>query len=384
MTEFAIDDWRRYTAMKACAPADDAPMWVVVDRDFEPHERAQSYVSAIRHQRDSSLNTERIYAGRVALYLSYCAANGLDWTSPKPHELAKFLHWLVEAPEAQTVGRQRSKGTANHAITTVLELLRHGALHGWVDAQVVARLSSQRQLRYLPAGFDPGENNERRDVKTKNIKFKVPEAGYEWLTDDEILKVMKRSPHARERFLVALLGETGLRIGEALGLRREDMHLLANSKSLGCREPGPHLHVRRRLNSNGALAKSRYPRVVPVSKALAGLYHDYQWERDERGAMHQSDHVLVNLFREPLGAGMRYSSTKEIFDRLGVRAGFTVRPHMLRHSAATRWIKAGKPLYVVQALLGHASTQSTARYLHADDAEKRAAIDLAPRWESAR
>jgi integrase/recombinase XerD len=37
-----------------------------------------------------------------------------------------------------------------------------------------------------------------------------------------------------------------MRIGEALGLRREDMHLLPDSRVLGCRHEGPHVHVRRR------------------------------------------------------------------------------------------------------------------------------------------
>ena len=48
-----------------------------------------------------------------------------------------------------------------------------------------------------------------------------------------------------------------MRIGETLGLRREDLHLLHSSRSLGCAVPGPHLHVRRRMNQNGALAQSR-------------------------------------------------------------------------------------------------------------------------------
>ena len=381
MTTGAKLNDRAYIAIKALAPPNDTPVWVVVDRDLEPHELAQSYISAIRHQRDASPNTERVYAGRVALYLSHCSLTGVPWAAPSPSDLGRFLHWLIEAPTERSGPRRRSKSTANQIMTTVLELLRHGSMHGWVDPLVVARVSSSRRLQYLPPGFDVGENNEHRTVRTKMIKFKVPDPGYDYLTDEQILTIMKRAPHARERFLVALLGETGLRVGEALGLRREDMHFLPDSRSLGCREPGAHLHVRRRLNVNGALAKSRYPRTVPVSRGLATVYSDYQWERDECGASDQSDFVFVNLFRAPLGAGMKYSSTKEVFDRLAVRVGFDVRPHMFRHSAATRWIRAGKPRHVVQALLGHASPQSMDRYFHASDAEKRAAIEHSNGWE---
>ena len=38
----------------------------------------------------------------------------------------------------------------------------------------------------------------------------------------------------RDRFLLVLLWYTGLRIGEALGLRRSDLHLVEHSTSLGC------------------------------------------------------------------------------------------------------------------------------------------------------
>ena len=51
------------------------------------------------------------------------------------------------------------------------------------------------------------------------------------------------------------------------------------------------------------------------------------------------------------------------------------RPHMLRHSAATRWIADGVPRDVVQALLGHVSSASMEVYLHPSDAAKRVAVE---------
>ena len=48
---------------------------------------------------------------------------------------------------------------------------------------------------------------------------------------------------------------------------------------------------------------------------------------------------------------------------------------MLRHTAATGWVRAGTDLDVVQALLGHASLASTTVYLHARDEDKRRAVE---------
>jgi len=80
----------------------------------------------------------------------------------------------------------------------------------------------------------------------------VPDA----LTDEQAEAVLACCRRPRDQFLVILLRDTGLRIGEALGLRGEDMHLLPDSRALGCTVVGAHVHVRHRANPNGALAKS--------------------------------------------------------------------------------------------------------------------------------
>ena len=77
----------------------------------------------------------------------------------------------------------------------------------------------------------------------------------------------------------------------------------------------------------------------------------------------------------PLGAPMTYWAAKGFFGRLVRECGFPVRPHMLRHTAATGWVRAGTDLDVVQALLGHVSLASTTVYLHARDEDKRRAVE---------
>jgi site-specific recombinase XerD len=72
---------------------------------------------------------------------------------------------------------------------------------------------------------------------------------------------------------------------------------------------------------------------------------------------------------------MVYRAAKRFFERLADECGFAVRPHMLRHSAATNWVRAGVDLDVVQHLLGHVSPASTAVYLHARDEDKRRAVE---------
>jgi integrase/recombinase XerD len=325
------------------------------------------------------------------LYLRYRAAEGLDWSDPCCLGLMRFQNWLVTQPlplRGRTVAaeqRYRSRGAANAVMTTVCEYLKFGAAHGWVPPRAISLLSAPKFLKHPPPGYDPGEFGQFRTVNARAFRFAVAEQGYETLTPDQVAGMLRLALRARDRFLVALLACTGMRIGEALGLRREDMHLLASSRSLGCAVEGPHVHVRRRReNANGALAKSWFPRSIPVTGDLVAYYTDYLHERDTVAEAAGCDMVFVNLFRAPLGRPMNYQNAKDMFDRLARAGGFTARPHMLRHSAATGWLRSGVPRDVAQSLLGHVSPSSMQPYVHVSDRDKREAVERVGRGREER
>jgi integrase/recombinase XerD len=368
----------KFRAERAVGPDTGSTAWVIIDEEFDLHPEANAYLSALRAM-DRSINTERIYAGRIALYLTYCSEHRLDWMSPSLENLAAFLKWLVREPLAPrgpraTVPRFRSKSTANAVMTSVCEFLRFGAAHAWISRAVVERLAEPKFLAFAPPGYDIGEEGQFRRIRARSIKYAVGTEPPQSLAPDQLEQLLTTPMRTRDRFLVALLICTGMRIGEALGLRREDMHFLARTQDLGCNTNGPHVHVRRRLNLNGALAKSRFSRTIPVTNEVVGLYAEYQHDRYDKRAM-DSDMVFVNLYRPPLGRPMTYRNAKDLFDRLARSLGFEVRPHMLRHTAATGWIRSGVARDVAQALLGHVSPSSMEPYIHPSEAETRDAVD---------
>jgi integrase/recombinase XerD len=376
-----------YRPWRAVSPSDGAVAWVVVDGDFDLHAEGCAFLAGLRG-RDRSVNTERVYAGRVALLLSWCASEGVSWKQVRLDQMARFKRWLAvePLPSRRRAGggpvRYRSAATADAVLGTACEFLRFCAMHELVDSSVAARLFESRYLGFLPPGMEAGEDGERRTVRSRVLKFSVPESPFEFIDPDRVDGLVAGAGNARDRFLVALVAMTGMRIGEALGLHREDMHLLADSRLLGCSVPGPHVHVRRRAgNANGALAKSRFPRSIPVTDAAVGLYADYAFDRYRRlGADDDSLLVFVNLYRPPLGDPLGYSNAKGMFDRLARSAGMAVRPHLLRHTAATTWLRQGTPRDTVQHLLGHVSPTSMQPYLHPDEADKRAAVEQGAAW----
>jgi integrase/recombinase XerD len=167
-----------------------------------------------------------------------------------------------------------------------------------------------------------------------------------------------------------------LRIGEALGLRRSDLHLMGSATGLGCPVSGPHLHVVPRENVNGARAKSRRERVVPLAHYVVSYYDLYLDERECCAVAAGCDFVFVNLFGEPLDAPMRPGRVSQLFASLSTRAQLSrgVTPHMLRHAAGSAFMEAGG-LDVTQALLGHASITSTQIYVHPSRGRQRDAVD---------
>jgi integrase len=297
-------------------------------------------------------------------------------------DLSRFLRSLVQNPICRRDHREetvkfRSNKTANAILTAVCEFLRFGATRGWVKVELADSLSHRKFLHHTPPGFDSGEEQQFRSIRARSLKLAAPDDAPEWLTADQIGSVLETVSRLRDRLLVAMLAETGVRIGEALGLRREDMHLLSSSSTLGCQTVGPHVHVRRRVNANGALAKCRFARTIPVTAELVELYAEYQGERTSVDRVGDCDFAFVNLYRPPIGGPLRYYNVKKMFDRVSEDLGFVVRPHMFRHSAATRWLSAGVPRDVVQALLGHVSPASMEVYFHPTDAQKRAAVEHA-------
>jgi site-specific recombinase XerC len=191
----------------------------------------------------------------------------------------------------------------------------------------------------------------------------------------------------RDRFLLVLLWFCGLRIGEVLGLRRADMHFADSSSSLGCSLAGPHLHVIRRDNNpNGASAKSRHERTVPVVSWVLAYYDRYTTERLACPAADGCDFVFVNLFHAPLGQPMTASAVRQGLRSLSRRAGLarSVHPHMLRHSAGSEMADAGAAIDVVQELLGHRSIISTQRYVHPSADRMRRAVEAVEKVASQR
>lgn len=357
---------------RATLPDEWSTRLVVDDVSFDPHPEALGFTVALEAA-ERSPNTVKAYLTAVATFLNWADDHGVDWRAVNVLELTRYKRHLQETPSR--TGRARSAATVGLSLTAVAEFLRYCAADGHIDPLVANRLVENRWVR-ADRRRGAGEDGQFRRTRINALRVNPVERPPEVLSDEQVDAMRGEAATARDRFLLRTLHDSGPRVGEALGMRTEDVHLLPDSRAFGCPVRGPHVHVSRRTdNENEALAKSRRPRHMPVEQAFICDYRDYQHERFMRLGEEQSSYLFVNYEGPAAGRPMTYSNVYKIIVRLGLRCGFRATPHMFRHSAATAWIEAGVDVDVVQELLGHVSQMSTSIYVHASDERMRQAVE---------
>ena len=364
-------------SLRVVLPSGEA-YWTVIDDEYRVVAGADAFLRDLRFGADRAESTTKLYAGELALFLGWAAGSGRD-VERATRELSRFVLLLRTAPitrRGRGYGRPRSAGRINHVLAVVREFVKHQVAHASLDARVLAALYEVGDDRYLPAELRAEDGVLRYRVRPRHKLRAERHGGDRAATQQEWEALLQAATCWRDRFLLVLLWFSGLRIGEALGLRREDLHLMESAAALGCATTGAHLHVVPRENFNGARAKGRRERVVPLAHHVVSYFDLYLDERGRCGPAADCDFVLVNLFAAPLGAPMRYSRVAQLFASLSRRAGLgrPVTPHMLRHAAGSA-LAAHGGLDVAQAVLGHASITSTQTYVHPSAERQREAVD---------
>lgn len=371
-----------------------ARYWTVLDDSLAVVADADAYLRDVRFGRDGSELTTRSYAGGIALFLRWCARTGRDWHAGVEH-LGLFITWLRHAGPAVS-GADPADGAAvlagpgaasvrgarriNGVLTAVRGFVTHAVTSGQAPAgllPLIYELADNRDLPVEARGEDDGRMGWRMRARHR---LHETEPVVDRASDAEIVALLRACRSARDRLIILLLARAGLRRGELCGMRRSDVHLLPDSRVLGCDVARAHLHVVRRDNANGAWAKSRRQRWVPLDFLAVQAFDGYEFERLAVPTAGRSDFVLVNLFRAPVGHPMRPDAINELLGACSRRAGLPrrVRPHQLRHAFGSNLADAGSGLDEIAELLGHASMSSSQVYLHPDPARLREAIDRVP------
>ncbi|MGH3609931.1 MAG: tyrosine-type recombinase/integrase, partial [Pseudonocardiaceae bacterium] len=354
--------------------------WSVVDDSLVLVPAFDRFLFEERFARDRSEKTTAQYASGLVEFGAWASERGLlDDLVTCARNLGMFQLHLRTTPISRvgrSHGRARSVDRVADIMGCVRSFYRFQVRHGAVPSSVNELLydvvepvgEAMPWLEDLPAMVARPVHTLRRSGESE------PQTA----TLEEYAAMMAAPGGVRDKFLISLLALTGLRIGQALGLRRSDLHLMENSRAVGCSVQGPHLHVvRREDNENLALSKRRRELVVPVHPAVVGVYAAYCADRDRTPAAARSDFVFVNLTGGEVGRAMTDGRAREVVAALGRRAGIdrVVTPHQFRHGLATELVESGRSLDEVQMILGHARVETTRRYARTSRERLRAAVE---------
>lgn len=351
-------------------PVTGAESWTVVDGGWVPVEPAERYLAHLAGI-ERSPNTVRAYAHGLRLWFEFLETRDLAWASAGVEDVSRFVAWL-RAPADNVIvlddtAAIRSEATVNRHLAALFGFYDFHARSG---VELAADLVAWR--RVSRGSYKPFLHHVTRGkpIGTRPVKLRVPRRLPATLSVEDIAVILGACERLRDRFLFALLAETGMRIGQALGLRHEDF--VSRQRQV--------MIVPRGDNANGARAKCLASAAVPVSAPLVRLYSDYM--HSEYREL-DSDYVFVNLWSAPVGRPLRYQAVAKLVGRLRARTGIEFTPHMLRHSRATELIRSGVPLEVVSKLLTHRSVTTTSdAYVHLDVEDLRAELVRAGAWST--
>jgi integrase/recombinase XerC len=180
----------------------------------------------------------------------------------------------------------------------------------------------------------------------KSLPKPLPMAAAKRLADADERAGEDRDPWiwARDAAVMALLYGSGLRISEALGLKRRDVPLPGEGDVLV------------------VTGKGNKTRMVPVLQNVLALIRDYVSMCPH--PMPAEGPIFVGARGGPLKARIIQLAMERLRGALGLPDSAT--PHALRHSFATHLLSRGGDLRAIQELLGHASLSTTQIYTGID------------------
>lgn len=357
----------------AVRPSGGQRTWTVIDENYRTVAAVEEWLEAHRHL--WSPNTVRGYTTSLAQWWTFLEQRGetARWGDVGVPAVAGFLSWLRNGRTVEHALVEHEEAPAPETLEARLAALI--SFYRWQEAvmsvPVAGRLlrgaprraPTRGLLAHLDARDMPGPSSLVR-VRRHRHRGRPP-----LLLPAEIQAILDgcatQDPsgewvgNLRDRLLFALLAETGMRLGEALGLRISDFVM--------GRGGTPHVEiVPRENNPNGARVKMMRGRRVYVGADLERLFADYLTHLACRAAewgmqISTDSPLLVNLARPPLLAALRDATVRDktaALRRKGIGPP-SWTPHWFRHSHATALLLAGTPEWVVSRRLGHAHVQTT-------------------------
>ncbi len=345
---------------------------MLVGFDCEPVLPVMRFIK-FKDNSGAARNSLRSYCQHLKLFFEFIEQENLDYRQVNIDNMASFMRWLqnpfgnLKVIPVAPVTSPRKPATVNTVISTVLNFYDYLMRHEDYSVQLSEKL--KKTIPGSRRGFKDFLYHINKDTEysAKILKIKVRCSRPKIISKKQVSELIEACSNLRDKFLIQLLWESSMRIGEALALWLEDFET-----------DGQKIHIRDRgeLSNFAEIKTICSPRILDVSPDLINLFFDYvaEFHTDEV----DTNHVFIKLSGENKNQPMEYQDVASLFRRLKAKTGTDVSPHVLRHSSLTELRRAGWKPEHLQKRAGHAQVQTTMQiYLHPSDE------DLRKDWEKA-
>jgi integrase/recombinase XerC len=280
--------------------------------------------------------TVRAYAFDLANFVGFLTDGRLEVGAVRPADLFAYLDWQRVA-----AGRAVAPSTLNRRVSTVRSWFEFLVTVEELDENPVPKARRSSGLRAVRGmlGHAPRVPGRLEGGRLVSQPRRLPES----LDGDDVSVFLSDLNTHRDRAMVLAMVLGGLRSAEVRSLRLADV-------DMGMRR------VR-------VVGKGNRERLVPID----GVFFDEcaAYLRSERPLGCSSPECFVVLRGPTRGGPVTEAGLRKVFRVHRERTGATrVRPHRLRHTYATELAAAGIDLLVLRELMGHASPETTAKYVH--------------------
>ncbi|WP_432104434.1 tyrosine-type recombinase/integrase [Streptomyces sp. bgisy091] len=347
----------------------------LLDENEDPVEVVAGFLRFLK-ARDCSPNTLVSYAYDLRHLWRFFESRSLSWDRFGPPDAIALLEYLRSVPSRRprrrmtlsvvTMGAdgpatKLAASTVNRILAAVSSFYEYAILAGLLERANPIEKRPDPALQRVSERHRPfmGRASRQRPVR-RAVRVKTVQRVPRPLDDEQVESLLAQLRGLRDRAIVLLMLNGGLRPGEVLGLHLDDLAYGRRRVVVRHRDDHP----------KGARSKSRQERVVDLheTETLATVSAYVMNERPQ-----DADSRLVFLIGgrgtrrlEPLG----YDGLVRMFSRACTRAGIRepwVTPHALRHTHATRMWEGGMRELTLQKRLGHASPESTRLYTRVSD-----------------
>jgi len=149
------------------------------------------------------------------------------------------------------------------------------------------------------------------------------------------------SSNARNQTIFMLMLDTGLRMGELINLKMDNIHMNEGLLKV--------------------IGKGKKERIVPMGSNAQRALQKYLFRYRPK----PSGTSIENVFLSMVGMPLTENSVKLIFARLAKKSGvYRLHAHLCRHTFATRFLVNGGDVFTLQQILGHSTLEMVRHYVN--------------------